>query len=168
MVATQRVSQKRMAAVGSGGGVAGGYGLNLPSKLQSSSSRRLSRAVEVIHGRTKAAAGAWVCGEDARHDGVEVLPVFAEPVVVEVERGGAPEVAPPGGEDLRAGAFLGGQERDDVLEDAVRKVADTVGGASIRYGQRRLRAAAGASLFPIRSVQRRLLMLHSGSKIGRR
>jgi hypothetical protein len=35
-------------------------------------------------------------------------------------------VALAGGEDLSAGAVFGGEEGDDVAEDAVRKVADPV------------------------------------------
>jgi hypothetical protein len=35
-------------------------------------------------------------------------------------------VAPPGGEDLGTGAFLGGEKRDDVAEDDVGEVADAV------------------------------------------
>jgi hypothetical protein len=76
-----------------------------------------------------------VGGEDARHDGVEVLPhMLAEGFVVEIERGKAPEVAPTRGEDLCAGDILGGEKQNDVAEDAIREVADTV---AIRSGQRR-------------------------------
>jgi len=35
-------------------------------------------------------------------------------VEIQVERGGAPEVAPSGGDGLRAAAILGGQEGDDL------------------------------------------------------
>ena len=38
---------------------------------------------------------------------------------VEAERSGGPDVAPPGGEDLRAAAVLGGETRDDLAEDGV-------------------------------------------------
>jgi len=81
-----------------------------------------AEVVIVARGRGEAAAGARVRGEDAGHltqrDGVG-----AE---VQVERSGAPDVAPPGGEDLRAGAVLGGEAGDDVAEDGVGKVADAV------------------------------------------
>jgi hypothetical protein len=46
-----------------------------------------------------------------------------------VERGGAPKVAPPGGEDLSAGAVGGGEEVDDVAQDAVKEAAEAVGGS---------------------------------------
>ena len=59
-------------------------------------------------------------GKDLGDDGdAVVLPPGEAAVDDEVERGGAPEVAPPGGEDLGAGAFPGGEERDDVAENVV-------------------------------------------------
>jgi len=48
---------------------------------------------------------------------------------VDVERSGAPHAAPAGGEHLRAGAGFGGEEGDDVAEDAVGEAADPVGEA---------------------------------------
>jgi hypothetical protein len=94
-----------------------------------------SVAVEMVHGSAEAAAGAQVGGEDARYDDIERLLVEQEGTgAVEVERGGAPEAAPPGGEDLGARAFLGGKERDDFSEDGVGEVADAV---AFRSGQRR-------------------------------
>jgi hypothetical protein len=97
---------------------------------------------EVVHGEAEAAAGARVGGEDARDESREAIVVVGEvvaeageAVAVEVEGGGAPEVAPPGGEDLGAGAVLCGEEGDDVGEDGVREVADAVGGgASFIFG----------------------------------
>jgi hypothetical protein len=50
-----------------------------------------------------------VGGEDAGDD-IDGAKVTA----VEVERGGAPEMAPPGSEDLGAGGILGGEERDNL------------------------------------------------------
>jgi hypothetical protein len=47
-------------------------------------------------------------------------------IAVEVERGRAPEVAPPGGEDLGASAFLGGEEGDYLTEDLAGEAADAV------------------------------------------
>jgi len=67
------------------------------------------------------AAGAPVGGEDAGDD-IDGAKVTA----VEVERGGAPEMAPPGGEDLGAGGILGGEERDDLTHNGVREAADSV------------------------------------------
>ena len=65
--------------------------------------------LQVLCGEAKAAAGAPVGGEDAGDD-IDGAKVTA----VEVERGGAPEMAPPVGEDLGAGGILGGEERDDL------------------------------------------------------
>ena len=48
-------------------------------------------------------------------------------VVAEVERGGAPEVAPPRGQGLRARAVAGGEVGDDGGECGVREAADEVG-----------------------------------------
>jgi len=62
-----------------------------------------------------------VGGEDAGDD-IDGAKVTA----VEVERGGAPEMAPPGGEDLGAGGILGGEERDDLTHNGVREAADSV------------------------------------------
>jgi hypothetical protein len=39
---------------------------------------------------------------------------------VEVERGGTPEMAPPGGKDSGAGDILGGEERNDLTQNGVR------------------------------------------------
>jgi len=47
-------------------------------------------------------------------------------VEVEVEGGGAPDVAPLGGDGLCAAAFIGAQEGDDLTEDGVREAADVV------------------------------------------
>jgi hypothetical protein len=97
---------------------------------------------EVDRGDAEAAAGAGVGGEDARDEGSEGMVIVGEvvaeageavAVAVEVEGGGAPEVAPPGGEDLGAGAALGGEEGYDVGEDGVREVADAVGSGGASF-----------------------------------
>ena len=72
-------------------------------------------------GEAKVAAGAPVGGEDAGDD-IDGAKVTA----VEVERGGAPEMAPPGGEDLGAGGILGGEARDDLTQNGVAEAADSV------------------------------------------
>jgi hypothetical protein len=62
-----------------------------------------------------------VGGEDAGDD------IDGEKVTaVEVERGGAQEMAPPGGEDLGAGGIPGGEERDHLTQNGVREEADSV------------------------------------------
>lgn len=90
---------------------------------------------EEAGGNAKAAAGARVDGNDiginaskdvlVGVDGEEVL-------AVEVERRGAPDVAPPRLDDLGADGLLGGEERDDLAEDRVGEVADAVGSVSGR------------------------------------
>jgi len=91
----------------------------------------------VFCGEAKAAAGAPVSGEDAGDDtdGAKFTAVTVdggddidgeEVTDVEVERGGAPEMAPPGGEDLGAGGILGGEERDDLTQNGVGEEADSV------------------------------------------
>jgi hypothetical protein len=50
-----------------------------------------------------------VVGEEAGDEARWGRLVLAAEVDVEVERGGAEEVAPPGGEGLGAGAVLGGE-----------------------------------------------------------
>lgn len=78
----------------------------------------------------EAADGAAVRLADAGHEVDAGCPrAGAEAVAVEVERGGAPEAAPTGGEDLGAGAVDGGEEVDDVAQDAVGEAADAVGGS---------------------------------------
>lgn len=52
-----------------------------------------------------------------------------EVVAVEDERGGAPDAVPPGGEDLGARGFLGGEERDYLAEEIVGEDADAVDAA---------------------------------------
>jgi hypothetical protein len=49
---------------------------------------------------------------------------------LEVERRGAPEVAPPVGDDRRAAAVFGGEEGDDGAEDGVGEPADEIVGRS--------------------------------------
>jgi hypothetical protein len=58
---------------------------------------------------------------------MEVIILNDEATTVKVKRSGAPDVAPSGREDLCSGAFLGGEEGDDVAEDGIREVADAVG-----------------------------------------
>jgi hypothetical protein len=72
-----------------------------------------------------------VGGKDARDDAIEEIPVGGEVTAVKVKRRRAPEVAPLGSEDLGAGAFLGGEERDDLAEDSVGEGADAVGASSV-------------------------------------
>jgi len=60
-----------------------------------------------------------VSGEDAGDVEGERGELLGELEAVEVERGGAPQVAPAGGQDRGAAGLLGGEERDDVLEDGV-------------------------------------------------
>lgn len=69
-------------------------------------------------------------GEDAGDEAGWGRLVLAAEVDVEVERGGAEEVAPPGGEGLGAGAVLGGEQRDDAAESVDGQVADLVGPSS--------------------------------------
>jgi hypothetical protein len=96
---------------------------------------------EVARGDAEAAAGTRVGGEEARDEGSEgavvifgqVVVEAVEAVAVEVEGGGAPEVAPPGRKDLGADAVLGGEEGDDVGEDGVREVADAVGSGGASF-----------------------------------
>ena len=94
------------------------------------------RGVEVARFDAEAAAGPRVGGKDVRDDGNAGIDVRGqaaggELTVVEIERGGAPEVAPPGREDLGAGAVLDGEEGDDVAEVIVVEVADAVDGSSV-------------------------------------
>jgi hypothetical protein len=71
-----------------------------------------------------------MCGEDAQDYSSGDIPRnggFIEVgVEVKVERGGAPDLAPAGGEDLRAGTILGGKKGYDVFEDEIREAADVV------------------------------------------
>ena len=75
----------------------------------------------MLCGEAKVAARAPVGGEDAGDD------IDGENVnAVEVERGGTPEMAPPGGEDSDVGGILGGEQRNDLTQNGVRKAADSV------------------------------------------
>lgn len=77
-------------------------------------------------------AGSPVGGKDAGDDvGADFIPAGGELTAVEIKRGGEPEVAPPGREDSGAGAFLGGEEGDDVAEHGVGEGADVVGASSV-------------------------------------
>lgn len=89
-----------------------------------------AREVQVVLGDGETAAGTSVLGENARDPGCGDL-VGAEGGVgirvhVDAERSGAPDVAPAGGEDLRAAAVSGGEKGDDVADDGVREAADLV------------------------------------------
>jgi len=86
----------------------------------------------------EAADGAAVRREDAGDDVAAGHPP-GDVVVAEVERGGAPEVAPPRGQGLRARAVAGGEEGDGG-ECGVREAADEVG-----PGLRRLFLAPAAA-----------------------
>jgi hypothetical protein len=81
-------------------------------------------------GDREAASGARVRREHAPDllDG-HVPPFRAVGMEVHVERSGAPDVAPAGGEHLRAGAGSGGKEGHDFTEDVVGEAADPVGEA---------------------------------------
>jgi hypothetical protein len=86
--------------------------------------------VEVVLRDGEAAAGALMRGENARAydfgDVVGAEEVIGIDVQIDVERSGAPDVAPAGGQHLRAGAVVGREEGDDVAENAVREAADAV------------------------------------------
>ena len=81
---------------------------------------------ELVSGDAQAAVGARVGGEDAGDGAGECVLPRAKRTVVEVERRGALEVAPPGGEAQRAASFLGGEAGNDLAEDGVWEVADDV------------------------------------------
>lgn len=75
-------------------------------------------------------------GDDAGDGDGEGVPLVVaaegeEATVVEAERRGAPEMAPPLGEDLRGAGFPGGEAGDDVAEDVVREVPDEVAGGGL-------------------------------------
>ena len=86
--------------------------------------------VEVVLRNGEAAAGTLMRGENARDydfgDVVGAEGVIGIDVQIDVERSGAPDVAPAGGQHLRAGAVVGREEGDDVAENAVREAADAV------------------------------------------
>lgn len=84
--------------------------------------------MEVVRGDTEQAAGAVVGGEDAGHDAGVII---GEIAAVEVERGGAPEVSPPGGEDLGACGLLGWEEGDDVAQYGVGEAADVAHASTV-------------------------------------
>jgi hypothetical protein len=79
-------------------------------------------------GEAKAAAEAPVGREDAGDviDGAKVA-------TIEVERGRAPEMVPPGGEVSRAG----GKERDDLTQNGIREEANSVDPTFFSIGSRR-------------------------------
>ena len=106
---------------------------------------------------TEAAAGALVAVKNVRYSRGDVVvdPAVSddreiggggEATAVEVERGGEPEVAPPGREDLGAGAVLDGEEGDDLAEEFVGEGADPVD--SCRPG-RRFNLSLGAQSLPL-------------------
>lgn len=92
-----------------------------------------SSLVDEVGGDAEAADCASVGGKDARHETTEFIciPMATatgdQGAAIDVERGGgAPDVAPPGSQDLGADAVVDGEEGDDVAEDAVREVAEAV------------------------------------------
>jgi hypothetical protein len=88
-----------------------------------------------------------VLGDDAGDDGLG----DALTAIVEVEGRGAPEGAPPGGEDLGAGAFPDGEERDDAAQDLVGEKADQIGASRFSSAPRRRLFAVGLlRLHPLR------------------
>jgi len=89
--------------------------------------------VEIVRRDAEAAAGARVGGEDFGDrageglvGGGKYLGLGAEVSAVDDERGGEPDMAPPGGEDLGATDFLGGEKRNYLTEDGVGETADAV------------------------------------------
>ena len=117
--------------------------------------------LEVIRGDAEPAAGPRVGGNDSRHHAGEPVLLVGETTAVEVERRGAPDVAPPGREDLGAGAVLGAEEGDDLTEDGVGEVADAVD-ASIIFiscGRRLCRVQTGGFSCRRRRRRRRLCLL---------
>lgn len=76
--------------------------------------------------------------QDCGHD-VFVVVVVDWDRKIEVQRGGAPDVAPTGGEDLKAGGVGDGEAGDDLAaDDAVREAADQVVLAAIHSFNRDL------------------------------
>lgn len=73
-------------------------------------------------------AGPGVGIEDLRDDPVASAGLGDNGVegFFEVERRGAPDVAPAAGEDGGAGALVGAEEGDDAAQDAVREAADQI------------------------------------------
>lgn len=87
-------------------------------------------------------------GEDGA--GVDII---GEETEVEIERGGVPEVAPPGGEGLGAGALVCGEEGDDFFEHSVGQVADAVHQFFLSSGRWLMAALRGHGWFwPFGSV----------------
>lgn len=111
-------------------------------------------------GHGEAAGGARVSSEDPGDDADLDLLVGGEAGVVEVERGGEPEVAPSGGERLGADGVLGGEEGDDLTEDGVGEAADAVDAIPF-FSSRDMRwfLAAGCRLGMGRIRRRRLQLM---------
>jgi len=91
-----------------------------------------------------------VCGKDPRDKaGAGDLALVGEVAAVEAERRGAPQVAPPGGEGLRAGGVLDEEEGDDLAENGVGESADAIDAAaaaaasSLAGAERRRRSRGG-------------------------
>lgn len=83
-------------------------------------------AVTVV-AKGEASSRARVCGKDLGDDGDAVVLLPREAAVNDkVERGGAPEVAPPWREKGCPHGTLDGEEGDDVAKDFVREAADEV------------------------------------------
>ena len=81
---------------------------------------------EVLGADAELAAGPLMGRKDAADNAGERLQriggkrlAVREDSAVEVERGGAPEVTPTGGEGLGAGGILGGEERDYLTQNGV-------------------------------------------------
>jgi hypothetical protein len=89
-----------------------------------------------------------VGGKDARYDASDLTVIVEVAVVafeVEVKGGRAPEVSPPGGEDLGAGAIFRGEEGDDFPENGVGEGADVVDASSAIFTRSGRRTASGPS-----------------------
>jgi hypothetical protein len=127
-LATARVDEKRRRPQAQGAVVE--VDLELPEAVEGAGPEP---TVEGCRGRGQAAvvdgeaarAGPPVRGEDTGDGAQKGASCWIGGLDVEGS-GGAPDGPPAGGEDLRAGAVLGGEEGDDVAEDAVGEVADAV------------------------------------------
>lgn len=97
-----------------------------------------------------------MCGKDPRDKaGAGDLALVGEVAAVEAERRGAPQVAPPGGERLRAGGVLDGEQGDDLAENGVREAADAIAAAE-----------ASAASFLAGAERRRRLPLRLACRFG--
>ena len=116
-LALHLVAETKLPEIGEGAGAEPSVQLGVPAA-----------EAEAVEG--EAAGGARVFGENLGGKG-DALPFLAGEIVnIEVEGRGAPQGAPPAGDELRAGAILGGEERDDFAEDGVGEAADEVEAAA--------------------------------------